>query len=844
MISAATTGSELRRFRRGTLPKVAVGALILIPLLYGALYLWAFWDPTGNMDHLPVALVNEDVAAQRDGEAVDAGAQVADKLVESGDLDWRRTSRADALAGVADGDYYFAVTIPADFSETIVSAGGDDPAQARIDVTYNDANSFLATTLGRSAMVQVESAVREEIGAQAVDKVLVGLGSARDGFATASDGAMTLTEASGKLADGASTLADGAGSAADGSASLADGLRTLATGVGSAHQGATRLDAGAQKLDAGAATLASGATDLAAGTTTLAQGGTTLADGAGKLSAGAGKLADGTGELATGASTLATGLGSAHSGAQDLATGAASASDGADALATGAKDLQAGTARLADGAHTLASGLAASAGTVGGLPQQLTDVATLLTKNTAVLEASDPDGTNPQVQGLVAANKAALTKLSAIDGKDLVKRLEAAVEGAAVIDAQLHPGTGATPTLRDGVDRLAAGATSLSAGLGTLEKGAGALADGTSKLATGATTLATGAATVDKGATQLATSSTTLSKGSDTLSKGLQSAADGAGTLSQGASTLSGGTHTLANGTADLASGAGKLLDGARTAATGAGTLANGTAHLADGADKLADGTTQLHDGSGQLADGLAGGAEKIPDDDATLRAQRAAVVAAPVTVADTDLAQAEGFGEGFAPFFLSLALFVGALITWLVLRPVPPRALAAPVSGWRIAFAGYLPGLLIGAAQAGVMLSVVALGLGMDLANVPGTIAFTVLVAATFFALQQALLALAGPAAGKVLILALLMLQLAGSGGTYPVQTTASFFQAIHPWLPMSYAVQGLRQVITGGADGRLVASTLVLVGVLLGSLAVTAWRAGRMRTWTLDRLHPAIAL
>ena len=69
-------------FRRGTLPKVAVGALILIPLLYGALYLWAFWDPTGNMDHLPVALVNEDVAAQRDGETVDAGTQVAEESIQ------------------------------------------------------------------------------------------------------------------------------------------------------------------------------------------------------------------------------------------------------------------------------------------------------------------------------------------------------------------------------------------------------------------------------------------------------------------------------------------------------------------------------------------------------------------------------------------------------------------------------------------------------------------------------------------------------------------------------------------------------------------------------------------
>ncbi|MEK8226409.1 hypothetical protein NKG05_10590 [Oerskovia sp. M15] len=49
------------------------------------------------------------------------------------------------------------------------------------------------------------------------------------------------------------------------------------------------------------------------------------------------------------------------------------------------------------------------------------------------------------------------------------------------------------------------------------------------------------------------------------------------------------------------------------------------------------------------------------------------------MTVADTDLAEAEGFGEGFAPFFIPLALFVGALITWLLMRPLPSRALATP---------------------------------------------------------------------------------------------------------------------------------------------------------------------
>ena len=51
---------ELQRFRRALLSRLALLVLTLIPLLYGALYLWAFWDPYGNLKEIPVALVNED----------------------------------------------------------------------------------------------------------------------------------------------------------------------------------------------------------------------------------------------------------------------------------------------------------------------------------------------------------------------------------------------------------------------------------------------------------------------------------------------------------------------------------------------------------------------------------------------------------------------------------------------------------------------------------------------------------------------------------------------------------------------------------------------------------------
>lgn len=698
MLSFTSTGTELRRFRRGLLPRLAVGAMILVPLLYGALYLWAFWDPTGNMDRLPVALVNADTGATLDDEPLDAGTQVTDKLVDSGDLDWRLTDAADAAQGVADGTYYFAVTIPADFSTDVASAGGDTPTAASLQVTYNDANSFLASTLGKTAMAQVQSAVSATIGDQAVDTMLVGLGSARDGFATASDGALTLRAASGDLSTGAHQVADGAVSAADGAAQLATGSGTLATG-----------------------------------TDTLASGAATLASGASTLSTGAGSAAAGAATLSTGASALA-------GGATTIATKS-------EALASGVDDA----------------------------------VATLTTINTAA-------------PSLSAALTEAATELGTIAHGGTVdpQKAGATATALATIGQQL-PAPAA-----DSAAKLAAlkqGAHDLSAGLGTLSTK-------TSELATGASSLAAGTQQVATGASQLAT---------------------GANTLSTGAAKLQTGSHTLADGATELATG---------------------TATLADGATQVADGTDQVGDGAQQIADGLADGAAQIPDDDAETRATRAEVISSPVGVTSDDLAQAEGFGEGFAPFFIPLALFVGALITWLLLRPVPSRALGTPAAGWRTAFAGYLPALAIGVAQVAVMLAVIHWGVGLQLSTALGTIAFTLLVAATFLALQQMLMAVLGPAAGKVAILALLMLQLASSGGTYPVETTPVFFRAIHPILPMSYAVTGLRQTITGGADGRLWLSVAVLGGVLIGSLAITAWRSGRLRTWSLERLHPALSI
>lgn len=833
-MSMTSTGTELRRFRRGMLPKLGIGAMILVPLLYGALYLWAFWDPTGNLDELPVAIVNADTGSTLDGSTLRAGDQVTSSLVDSGDLRWAPVDAAQAEQGVEDGTYYFAVTIPADFSTKVASAAGDDPQAAQILVTYNDANSFLASTLGRSAMTQIQGAVREQIGAQAVDTLLVGLGSARDGFAQASDGALTLTTASGQLADGAGQVADGATTAADGAGDLATGVDQLADGASAAASGADQVATGASTLATGSSTVSSGATTLARGTDDLAAGASALSTGASSAATGASTLATGTASALTGATTLEQGATSTRDGLVQLATGATQLS----AAFTAETGLVAGVDQAVTGAQTLADGLALAQTDVSALTGSVPGLRALLEADAAALGQLP---STPELSALVASNTAAIAALPSdedlttsatafqrlVDGSSTLATSETqglpalaagigqAAAGAAQLDAQLQPGT-SEPTVRDGVEALAAGTTSLREGLGELSTGSTALATGTSALTTGADTLSTGASALDGGAHTLA---------------------DGTARLSTGASTLSTGASSLLSGTQQLATGA-------QTAATGAQTLATGTQTLATGATDVADGSTALSAGAQTLTDKLSGGADAIPDDGEALRTQRADVIAAPVAVHETFVAQAEGFGEGFAPFFIPLALFVGALITWLLLRPMPSRALATPASGWRTTVAGYLPALVIGVGQVAVMLAVIHYGVGLQMEHVAGTVALTMLVAATFLALQQALMALLGPAAGKVAILALLMLQLASSGGTYPVETTPAFFQAIHPLLPMSYAVDGLREVITGGVDGRLVTSIAYLVGVLLVSLAISAWRAGRMRTWTLDRLHPALEI
>ncbi|GAA2774262.1 YhgE/Pip domain-containing protein [Saccharopolyspora taberi] len=278
--------TELRRLTSGKLPKLALVAVTLVPLLYGAMYLYANWDPYGRLSSVPAAVVIDDEGSARDdGTRLQAGQDVYDELMESDAFDWQRTGEVQAQQGVSDGTYTFALVVPKDFSAALLSPGEFEPRQAQLRLITNDANNYLAGTIADKVVSEVRKAVAKNAGTEAADQFLLGFSTVHEKTVEAADGA-------GKLADGAGKLRDGIGVAKDGTARLSAGAHQLLDGQRRLADGSEQLADGTKDLTAGADRLNGGLKELQQKTAPLPEQTAKLADGAEQVAAGNEQLAD------------------------------------------------------------------------------------------------------------------------------------------------------------------------------------------------------------------------------------------------------------------------------------------------------------------------------------------------------------------------------------------------------------------------------------------------------------------------------------------------------------------------------------------------------------------------
>jgi putative membrane protein len=264
-----------------------------------------------------------------------------------------------------------------------------------------------------------------------------------------------------------------------------------------------------------------------------------------------------------------------------------------------------------------------------------------------------------------------------------------------------------------------------------------------------------------------------------------------------------------------LVTGADQLLQGARQLEAGQEKLLAGVRKLEQGARKLQDGLNQINDGQEQLADGLDEGVQKAKEQ---LKGadKKEDVISAPVAVNERSLHPVPNYATGLAPYFISLSLWVGAMFLFTVvdLYKVLDKPGGEPLS--------FPTGAVIGAGQAVILSTVLMEVVGIHPKLMGWYYVFPILISFTFIAINQMLVALfKNP--GRFLSILLLMLQLTSSGGTYPIELLPGFFQHLHPWLPMTYSVHGMRAILSSGNADAAVHDAYILLGFMCGAFAVT---------------------
>lgn len=350
--------------------RIAVGILLLVPVLYAGMFLSGYWNPYAKLDKLPVAVVNLDDGAEISGQRLDVGKDMVDQLEQTNSFDYRFVNLGEADDGLKSGKYYLSIVIPENFSANIASLNGSDPQQAQLIYKTNPGNNYVSGQIGSSALTELKDQVSQNIIKTYTTTVMDSIRKLSDGFAQAGDGAGKLSAGAASAKDGADKLQAGIGSLTSGAYKLQDGLSPLTEGMkqlnqsaGQLRQGTSSLSAGLGKLNAAGAQLAMSSADADANLARLAAG----MSGEQKLAAGASddaaQLNEALKQFAAAHPDLASddALKRALSASEQLTADSGKTQQTAAGLAQSAEALSSGHAKLTDGLRSVSANLAASA---------------------------------------------------------------------------------------------------------------------------------------------------------------------------------------------------------------------------------------------------------------------------------------------------------------------------------------------------------------------------------------------------------------------------------------------------------------------------------------------------
>lgn len=800
--------------------RVSIIAIIIVPLLYSLLYLYAFWDPYSKLEDLNIAVVNKDTGAVMDGENVNYGKDFEDELRSNSEIGWIFTSEEEANEGLEGKHYYAKVVIPEDFSKKVVSAKDGKPEVAKIEFTTNDKKNFLASQINSKVEVELKSKLNSKISGNYIEVAFDSLYEAKDGLTQAADGSNKLYDGLSKLNEKVPELSDGANKLSDGSSQLVDGQVTLNDGINKLSKGSSALSEGLSELYSKVPTLSNGVSALENGTNELkngvqsaASGSKLLADGSNNLySAYTGKVVPAVEALKNGANQLNVSLEAGKESISKLSEGSTLISNSSDAVSNGYTAID-------NGINTLISGVTESS-------------KANLTVEQLLNQANSTDDVN--VKNQLIAKALEITKAVNEKSKESQSSLIALTEGSNKFKSSLNQYTegakslaNGTNTLINSVSQVQGGVSSIYTGLNTLYS---SLEPSSSEFGQGLKAIVDNTVVLNTGLNKLSVGATKINEGTQALNSNIPS-------LASGVTQLYNGSKELNNGTEQLATGSNKLLDGQKELNTGITTLTSAVPELKDGVNKL-------YDGSKELATKLDEGAEKLDNGLVNSAKDMGEFASKAVDMKFEAINAIPNYGTGFAPYFIPLSLWIGAIMMFFIISPKVKDE--ENLSKFDKTVGKYLSYSFVGVLQA-LLVSFVVLLLGLHPTNTVSYVLMNIFLSLVFIAIIQCLISLLGDA-GRLLAIVLLILQLTACAGTFPLEVVPKFFRVLNPFMPFTYAVEALREVISADAIsysilGKDIAILAAMLIVFL-SISVTLRNVGERISAKIEGRKEAVEM
>lgn len=408
-----------------------------------------------------------------------------------------------------------------------------------------------------------------------------------------------------------------------------------------------------------------------------------------------------------------------------------------------------------------------------------------------------------KVQQLIASQSAKMAKHSQIPA--LIKGVGNYTAGVSQTLAGSNMLVAKNNDLNAGATKLKNGVDELGAKIPKLTQGITALYNGTQKLKNNSAVLNSGASKINAGLGQLNGKVPTL--------------ASGVNQLAAGTSQLAANSGALRSGAGHLAAGLGQLNSQVPTLTDGVSQLAAGTSKLAANSGKLDKGATDVHKGNKKLASALKGGADTVTK--LNLGSANASMFASPTKLKEKHYSYVPNYGYALAPYMLSVALFVGCLVFNLV---YPIRRISTEDgSATEWFFSKVAIGALVATGNAlveTVLMMVCGLHPDHPVQMIVNAVSFSF---TSMFLIMFMAMAFGNP--GRFISMILLVIQLGSCGGSFPIEITRGmngFFQAINPYLPMTYSVYGFREALTSGLGANQVLHSVLIQLIFIAAFLI----------------------